>query len=297
MSIFNFLKMKTTQANSNQVKTKKVIHPPRVIRTETGGDNKTHGTSIPRRETYSSITGKGSEREIKSASDPGARKLDAILQAGQTSGTSVRSTRYQPRKPTWDIGVILSLIMNAILIGVVILLAVRLNSLQKSVGALLGGLYENFGRMDRSSISTTVQVHDAPIPLDFMLPIVEEETHVTLTQPVTMRNAHVTIDSGGISIDSTATVTLPTGTILPVSLRLEVPVQTTVLMDLQIPVQIALAGAGLSETPGGDMHSALLGLQDAIGPLYCLLQPSAVDFLEVQICDSEGNYLPRTPTR
>jgi len=68
-------------------------------------------------------------------------------------------------------------------------------------------------------------------------------------------------------------------------------------MDLQIPVQIALAGAGLSEPPGGDMHSALLGLQDAIGPLYCLLQPSAVDFLEVQICDSEGNYLPRSPTR
>ena len=194
----------------------------------------------------------------------------------------------------WNFLSIFSLLMNVILIVIVILLALRMNSLQKTFSSLLGGLYDNFVRMDRSVISTTIQMQGVPIPVNFILPITQEETVVTLTQAVTVRNAHVSIDTGEIRINAPATVTLPAGTSLPITLRLDVPVQTTVLMDLWVPVNIDIASAGASDPAVASMHTSLLGLQDAVGPLYCLLQPGAIDYLSQPVCDAGGSYMQRS---
>jgi hypothetical protein len=208
---------------------------------------------------------------------------------------SVLPRKYLVRTALWDFSSIFSLVMNAVLVAVVLLLAARIHTLQTTLNGLLGGLYDNFVRMDRSYITTTIQVDDMPIPLDFTLPVVQDSTNVTLTQDVTVRNAYVVIDTGQLSISAPATVKLPAGTTLPVSLRMDVPVQTTVYMDLQVPVNIELARANSSDPAIANLHTAFLGLQDTIGPLYCLLKPSAMDYLSQPLCDSEGLYIGRTP--
>lgn len=292
-----FSAKKRPNKNTRPVQTKRVVHPARVIRPTAGTEQAASEGS--RQAETSPIAAEEATPEVKDTPkpNPAAKKFSAILESIKKTGASTLPRKYRVRTAIWDFGSILSLVMNAVLIGVVIVLAGRLKSLETSLENLLGGLYDNFGRMDRSSIMTTIQMEDVPIPMDFSLPIVQEETNVTLTRAVTMRNAHITIDSGGISIDSVATVTLPAGTILPVSMQMDVPVQTTVMMDMQIPVNIPLASAIFSDPSIADLHSALLGLQDAIGPLYCMVQPLAVDFLAQSICDPEGQYLPRIPIR
>ena len=198
--------------------------------------------------------------------------------------------KYLVRTAAWDLSAGISLFVNAILLGVVLLLAIKINTLQNTLNGLLGGLYDNFVRMDKSYITTTIAVDDMPINLDFTLPVVQSETNVTLTRDVTIRNAIVGV------LSAPTTVTLPAGTVLPVSLNMNVPVQTTVLVDLQVPVNIELASANSADPAIANLHTAFLGLQDTIGPLYCLLQPAAVDYLSQPLCNEKGVYISRAST-
>lgn len=224
-----------------------------------------------------------------------AGKFSALTNGMKKAGKAVLPRKYLLRPALWDFSSIFSLVMNAVLVAVVLLMAARINTLQNTLNGLLGGLYDNFVRMDRSYITTTVAMQDVPIPLDFILPVVQAETNVTLTRAVTVRNAYVVIDTGQLTINAPATVTLPAGTTLPVSLQMDVPVQTTVLVDLQVPINIELARANSTDPAIANLHTAFLGLQDTIGPLYCLLQPGAVDYLAQPLCNSEGLYIGRTP--
>jgi hypothetical protein len=187
----------------------------------------------------------------------------------------------------------LSLVINAILLGVILVLMARMNALSSTLNNVLGGLYENFVFMDNSTIATTIYVEDMPIPLDFSLPVVQDETNVILTRAVTIYGARVTINSGALTIDNApATVTLPAGTSLPVSLNMSVPVQTTVLMDLQVPININLS----QSNPPGDgqvgLHDAFLGLQNTIGPFYCLFQQDLLNANGGLVCQ-QGSYSPQ----
>ncbi len=231
----------------------------------------------------------------KSAGNPLWEKFQEITRPSKRYSKSPLPRKYKMRAAAWDLSSILSLLVNAVLLGVVMLLAMRINTLQNTITSLLGGLYDNFVRMDESYITTTIAVQDMPIPLDFILPVVQDQTNVTLTQDVTIRNAYVVITTGAVNINSPATVTLPAGTTLPVSLRMEVPVQTTVLLDLQVPVNIELATAHTSDPAVANLHTAFLGLQDTIGPLYCLLKPTALDYLSHPLCNLEGQYVNRVP--
>jgi hypothetical protein len=191
------------------------------------------------------------------------------------------------------LGGILSLVINAILLGVILVLMARMNALSSTLNNVLGGLYENFVFMDNSTIATTIYVEDMPIPLDFSLPVVQDETNVILTRAVTIYGARVTINSGALTIDNApATVTLPAGTNLPVSLNMSVPVQTTVLMDLQVPININLS----QSNPPGDgqvgLHDAFLGLQNTIGPFYCLFKQDLLNASGGLVCQ-QGSYSPQ----
>lgn len=156
----------------------------------------------------------------------------------------------------------------AVDIGVLILiliLAVSLTDLRDTVNGIISDLYKSFVTMDNATIATKIEINDAPIPLDFNLPVVQEETYVTLTQDVTIKNAKV----GVLSLATT--VTLPAGTVLPVSLNMNVPVKTTLLVDMEVPVQIDLAKAN-PLPPQVSLHQGFIGLQNALGPYYCLFQ-------------------------
>jgi len=195
----------------------------------------------------------------------------------------------------WGVGTAVSLIINIILLVVVVLLSVQVNKLKISGSNLLSGMFNNFVRLDNSVISTTINMPDVPIPINFTLPVVQSETNVTLTRSVTIKSARVTINSGALNLDNApATITLPVGTILPVSLQMDVPVQTTVHMNLAIPVNIKLADANSPDVNVGNLHEAFLGLQDTIGPLYCQFNPQAQDYLNNFLCDAQGNYVDRS---
>ncbi len=180
---------------------------------------------------------------------------------------------------------VVSVVINLVLLLLVLILAISLKHVTETLNNVLSGLYENFVVMDNAVISTTIHLEDVPIPLDFTLPVVQEETYVTLTRPATIRNATV----GVLSLPTT--VTLPAGTTLAVSLAMDVPVKTTLAVDLDVPVNIKLAQVN---PPAGQasLHEAFLGLQNTVGPFYCLFKHPA-DSPAAFVC--EGNtYRPQS---
>ncbi len=231
------------------------------------------------------------EQKAKKTGVPGLTKRASARKSPANAEPLFDEEFFEVRPPQFrkslraarKLGGIISLIVNVILLGVVIGLMARLNALNTTLNNVLGGLYDNFVNMDNATISTTINVEDMPIPLDFTLPVVQSETYVTLTRSVTIHNAIV----GVLSVPTT--VTLPAGTALPVSLSMEVPVQTTVLVDLQVPVNINLA----QSNPPGDgqvgLHDAFLGLQNTIGPFYCLFKPDLTNAAGGLVCQ-QGFY-------
>jgi hypothetical protein len=229
------------------------------------------------------------------------KKLSAFEMAARNSPRLKVPLKYRlrpdpglVRRAAWDLSAILSLLVNAVLLTVVVLLSIQVKNMKSSMNNLLGGLYDNFVRMDNSVISTTVTMPEMSIPLDFILPVVQSSTNMTLTENVTIHGAYVIINTGSLSINSAATITLPAGTTLPVSLSIDVPVKTTVLVkDIQVPIDIRLAKANSPDPNVANLHSAFIGLQDTVGPFYCLLQPEVQDYTGVYLCQ-QGAYILRS---
>ena len=129
--------------------------------------------------------------------------------------------------------------------------------------------------MERASIQTNVEVSTF-IPVKFDLQL-NQQTNVILSQDVTITNAKVTVNTGGLNISqANTTIVLPAGTVLPVNLALTVPVDQQVPVTLNVPVNIPL-----KET---QLNDPFVGLQNVIKPLYCLLEPQAVNMDEQPIC-------------
>lgn len=196
---------------------------------------------------------------------------------------TVSSSRFPLFGPLlWNVASVISLTVNLILILVLVVLAVGLNRYGLSISSmlsmgteLLGGLYSNFEKMDRANITTDVQVNTT-IPVQFDLQL-NQQTNVVLSQDVTINNALVTVNTGGLNISRAATtIVLPQGTTLPVVLNLTVPVDTTVPVTLNVPVDIPL-----DET---QLHEPFAGLQEVIKPFYCMINSSAVNLDGEPIC-------------
>ncbi len=187
---------------------------------------------------------------------------------------NLRPTREKTRRAFWDVAAVLSLVVNAILVGVLLVMGGQIKNLKTTMNDLLGGLYGNFVEMDNASITTTIPV-EAQIPIVFNLPI-QQNTTVTLTSAVPIAGARVVINSGGLSINAPANVTLPEGTSLPIALNMDIPVQLTVPISLQVPVNIPMAQTTL--------HGPFTGLQDTVRPLYCTLNKNAQYPQGVYIC-------------
>jgi hypothetical protein len=180
----------------------------------------------------------------------------------------LRPDKQKTRYAFWDIAAALSLIVNAILLGAVVVMAGQIRNLKVKdavTSGLLGGLYNSFVAMDQASIQTTITV-DAQIPLNFNLPL-QQNTTVVLTENTSIPGAHVTITSPLLNISAPANVTLPAGTNLPIALNMSIPVQTSIPISLQVPVNIPLSGTGL--------HAPFVNLQKSIQPYYCMLDPNA----------------------
>ena len=162
----------------------------------------------------------------------------------------------------WTVSSVISMIINVILIAVVLLLGKQLFAVKGTISPLLDGLNENFVLMDEAVIATHVEVHDQ-IPVVFDLPV-KTTTNVVLSEDTLIRNARVTLATGGLFIqDAPADIVLPRGTVLPIHLDITVPVETEVPVDLDVPVNIPL-----KET---ELHRPFVGLQQVVAPYKALV--------------------------
>jgi len=181
----------------------------------------------------------------------------------------------------WTTTSVISMMVNIIAIIVIVVAFWAYRSIKLPEGLditiatnLLSGLYSNFEKMDQASIQTTIPV-DAQIPLDISVPV-QTTTQITLAESVVIPNAQVVINTGGLNINSNARVTLPAGTPLDVNLNFVLPVQTSIPVHLDVPVNIPMA-----ET---ELHEPFVGLQNVVRPLYCLVDPNATNLNAQLIC-------------
>ena len=190
----------------------------------------------------------------------------------------------------WTIASILSLAVNIILIIILLIGWQLLNRMGNVQGVqstavnratdVLGGLYENFVRMDQANIRTTIHV-EKDIPVQFSLQV-SGPSNVVLSQPVRITGARVWVRTGGLTItDAEATILLPQGVVLPINIEnLVVPVDQKVPAVLDVPVDIPL-----SQT---ELHEPFVGLREVVEPYYCLVQK----FNGIQACPPAVDVAP-----
>lgn len=214
---------------------------------------------------------------IASASKPDtSTRLSTSPKPASVSSNSFFGPRF------WTIASVISLTINGITLLALLITAFVLirnglgvSALLNMGNSLLGGLYTNFEKMDRASIQTNVEVNTT-IPVQFDLQL-NQQTNVVLSQDVTIENALVTVNTGGLNITrANTTIVLPQGTTLPVVLNLTVPVDTTVPVTLNVPVNIPL-----NQT---ELHEPFTGLQDVVRPFYCMINSNAVNLSGEAVC-------------
>jgi len=167
----------------------------------------------------------------------------------------------------WTIASVMSFTVNIVLVIVLAILLQNLNSVGVTVlglsDHLLGGLYNNFVKMDQAHIKTNIPVRKE-IPVQFTLNV-SGPTNVTLSQDVSISGAFVTVNTGGLNINrARADIVLPEGTVLPIYIQnLVVPVDQKVLAELDVAVDIPLEQT--------ELHDPFVGLRQVVEPFYCLL--------------------------
>ena len=204
-----------------------------------------------------------------------SKPLQAVPAVSSPSAPAPNKPRSKFLETFWTIASIISLVVN---VGVVVALLVVMQILggpkatlsfaRGQASGLLGGLYNNFVKMDQASIKTTIHV-EKEIPVQFSLNV-SGPTNVTLSQDVAISGALVTVNTGGLNINNArANIVLPAGTVLPINIQnLVVPVDQKVLAVLDVPVDIPL-----NET---ELHEPFVGLQKVVEPFYCMFEPLTV---------------------
>jgi hypothetical protein len=240
------------------------------------------------------ISGEDEETKIQPASQSPMKQLPQLEQTAKTPSQTIQPQAAQPPQSPpepaspekglkfgpafWTITGILSLTVNIILIAVLLIMLNMLGPLQGTAGnigtSILGGLYSNFEKMDRATIRRTIPVN-TDIPLNITVPV-QRTTQITLAEAVVIPNAQVVINTGGLNINSQASVTLPVDTPLTVNLDFDLPVQTTIPVQLDVSVEIPM-----SET---ELHDPFVGLQEVVRPLYCLVDSKATNLDGQAIC-------------
>lgn len=186
----------------------------------------------------------------------------------------------------WTVASLFSLATNIILIVVLILVGRQLFLLKSLVQyGLIGGLYDNFVKMDSAHIITDIQV-DATIPIQFDLPV-STDTTVVLTRDISIPNTFVALNTAGsginLSINAPANITLPEGTPLDIHLEMVVPVSTSIPVSLPVHVDIPL-----NQT---DLHEPFVGLQNVVAPYRSYLNSLPDTWQSTPICSASMFWL------
>jgi hypothetical protein len=189
----------------------------------------------------------------------------------------------------WTTASLVSLVINVILVAVIILLAREVFTIKRVVHhQVIGGLYDNFTKMDQSHIVTTIQVSDTitvqdNIPVVFNLPL-KQETTVVLTRDTPIRNATIFLNGRAVPLD----IILKKGSPLYIALDMVVPVNQTIPVVLNVPVDLSVpVDIDLSQT---DLHAPFVGLQNVVRPYDELLDKLPDTYDELFICNPLTNW-------
>jgi len=199
----------------------------------------------------------------------------------------------------WTFTGTLSLVVNLILVVILIFLGRELFALKALVSEqLIGGLHENFVKMDAAVIDTTVQVQDTilvkdTIPVQFDLPV-QTSTEVILTEDTPIKGATVSITTPYFTLNHAPTdIILPAGTPLPVNLSILVPVDTTIPITLNVPISLSVpVSIPLNQT---DLHEPFQGLQEVVEPYKTLLGEVPNSWGDA-LCQAGLNGMCQSPT-
>lgn len=196
----------------------------------------------------------------------------------------------------WTTASLISLVVNVILISALLILGSQLFSLKSLLSEqLIGGLYQNFVRMDEATIRATVKVQDTitvqdEIPVVFDLPL-KQDTAVVLTKRTLVQNARIWLNGSPVNLD----IVLREGTQLDIRLDMVVPVSQTLPVTLQVPVELEVpVDIPLRET---ELHAPFKGLQDVLNPYRELLAPLPNSWQETPLCGPEPSWLCAWVTR
>ena len=209
-----------------------------------------------------------SEQEI-----PKSSPVDSTPKARSKPKRETRSNAggFKFMQAFWTIASIMSFTVNIVLLVAFLFVLQNFSTIGIAVNDLssylLGGLYNNFVKMDQAHIKTTIPV-SKEIPVQFNLNV-SGATNVTLSENVSISGALVTVNTGGLNINNArANIVLPKGTVLPIFIEnLVVPVDQKVLAELNVEVDIPLEQT--------ELHEPFVGLKKVVEPFYCLLEPHA----------------------
>ncbi len=235
----------------------------------------------------------------RKSSAESVKPTDSAPAAPASEAKPAEPRRFQFLPVFWTVASVMSFTVNIVLLIVLIVAFLKLRQIPivaqslkqpSSVpgmvtnisSGLLGGLYTNFVKMDEANIRTSIHV-EKDIPVQFTLNV-SGPTNVTLSQPVTIHGALVTVNTGGLNIvNARATIVLPKDTLLPINIEnLVVPVDQKVPAVLDVPVDIPL-----NQT---ELHEPFVGLQKVVEPWYCLIKPD-VSVNGVRVCAQAVNPL------
>jgi len=199
---------------------------------------------------------------------------EVISKPKSKTGYKLGSGEWKFLPAFWTIASIMSFTVNIVLLIVAAILLQNLKTVGVTVTGitdqLLGGLFNNFVKMDNATIRTQIPVN-ANIPLNITVPV-KATTQITLAEAAVIRNAHVVINTGNLNINADATVTLPANTPLTVNLDFPLPVVDTIPVSLLVDINIPLKNTELSDP--------FNGLQDVVRPYYCLIKPKATSLID-----------------
>lgn len=190
----------------------------------------------------------------------------------------------------WTISSLVSMTVNVILVVILVLTARQLFTAKDLINnQLIGGLYYNFVLMDRSRITTTIEVNDTikvedSIPVVFDLPL-KQNTRVVLSEDASIQAATIYLNGVAVPLD----LVLHAGTALDINLDLTVPVSQTVPVILDVPVHLTVpVDIPLNET---ELHQPFTGLQEVISPYYWQLAAAPGTWQETPVCASGMDWL------
>lgn len=211
---------------------------------------------------------------------------DLLSESTELARPPLRQSRHirliRPEKigpAFWTVTGLISLSVNIILLISLIILGRELLTVKSLVQRqLLGGLYDNFVKMDQAHIRTSIPVA-TQVPAKFDLPL-NTTTTVTLTEDTVIHQAVIyDLDAGNLRISqATMNIILPAGSQLPVQLDLVVPVDQQIPVNLVVDVDIPLEQT--------ELHGPFTGLQTVVKPYYMLLDEAPNSWQEI-LCGPE----------